>query len=442
MDKKKLILLVWIPIILLGILNLLTVFTPEMGFDALWYHLTLPKLWLMKRQWFFDGGLLYYSVMPRLTETIFIPLIKLTGYIGPKLIQYLSGIGVGFLIWKISTKLKFSTLLKSVAISLFYGTWLVSWQSGSAYIDLFRTFLETVALYFFISGSWKKGGIFLGLAVGTKWLSLGSVVIYAVAFGLPLILPALLLSLPWFIIAFKFTGNPIYPIFSPLLHQSFSSIGVIIRNIFILPITVTLPFDDFLSPLIGFLVVLSTISLFSHRKLIKKIAMIGLLGSVFSVVLNPPSSRFLLPYLPALIISSVYIISLLKDSLRNLFIYLVIISSLIILSLRIIAVKKYTPFLLGRETQNVFLTKYAARLPGTFIDTDDYIENNLDEDSKILIDRLHNLYYFPFNYDHTSWAKLSGDYDYLITIDTNPSEIKAELLHTNDIGIQIYKISK
>ena len=442
MDKKKLTLLVWIPIVLLGILNLLTVFTPEMGFDALWYHLTLPKLWLMKRQWFFDGGLLYYSVMPRLTETIFIPLIKLTGYIGPKFVQYLSGIGVGFLIWKISTKLKFSTLLKSIAISLFYGTWLVSWQSGSAYIDLFRTFLETAALYFFVSGSWKKGGIFLGLAVGTKWLSLGSVAIYAIVFGLPLILPALLLSLPWFIIAFKFTGNPIYPLFSPLLHQSFSSIGVIIKNIILLPITVTLPFDDFLSPLIGFLVILSAISLFSHRKLIRKIAIIGLLGSVFSVVLNPPSSRFLLPYLPALIISAVYIISLLKDSLRNLFIYLVIISSLIILTLRIIAVKKYTPFLLGRETQNVFLTQYATRLPETFIDTDDYIENNLDEDSKILIDRLHNLYYFPFNYDHSSWAKLSNDYDYLITIHTNPAEIKAELLHTNDIGIQIYKISK
>ena len=442
MDKKKLILLVWVPIVLLGILNLLTVFTPEMGFDALWYHLTLPKLWLFKQKWFFDGGLLYYSVMPRLTETIFIPLIKLTGYIGPKFVQYLSGIGISFFIWKISTKLNLSTLLKSVTISLFYGTWLVSWQSGSAYIDLFRTFLETVALYFFVSGSWKKGGIFLGLAVGTKWLSLGSVAIYAVAFGLPLILPALLLSLPWFIIAFKFTGNPIYPLFSPLLHQSFSSVGVIIKNVLLLPITVTLPFDDFLSPLIGLLVVLTTISLFSRHKLIKKIALIGLLGSLFSVVLNPPSSRFLLPYLPALIISSVYIVSLLKDPLRNLFIYLVIISSLIIFGMRIIAVKKYLPFLLGRETQNVFLTKHATRLPETFIDTDDYVENNLDGNSKILIDKLHNLYYFPFNYDHTSWIKSSEGYDYLITIGTNPSEIKAELLHTNDIGIQIYKISK
>ncbi len=137
MDKKKLILsLIWIPIIILGILNLLTVFTPEIGFDALWYHLTLPKLWLFKKQWFFDGGLLYYSVMPRLTETIFIPLIKLTGFIGPKFLQYLSGIGISFLIWKISSKLKFSVVSKSLAISIFYCTWLVSWQSGSAYIGI------------------------------------------------------------------------------------------------------------------------------------------------------------------------------------------------------------------------------------------------------------------------------------------------------------------
>ena len=442
MDKKKLIILIWIPIILLGILNLLTIFTPEIGFDALWYHLTLPKLWLLKQKWFFDGGLLYYSVMPRLTETIFIPLVKYTGYVGPKLVQYLSGVGVGFLIWKITSKLKLSTIFKSVAVSLFYCTWLVSWQSGSAYIDLFRTLLETTALYFLISGSWKKGGIFLGLAVGTKWLALGSVGIYALVFGLPLLLPTLLLSLPWFITAYKFTGNPIYPIFSPLLPQSIIPIGGILKSLLLLPFVVTLPFDDFLSPLMGMLVILSAIALFSRQKVIQKISLVAILGAIYSVVLDPPSSRFLIPYLPALVISSVYVVSLFKPAISHIFISLAIISSIFILGLRFFAINKYLPFLYGKETQNQFLTKLSGRLPDTFIDSDNFVHDNIPSSSKIVIDKLHNLYYFPYGFDHTSWINTQAGYDYLITINTRPAEIKGELLHTNDVGIQIYKLTK
>lgn len=442
MDKKKLTTLIWVPIIFLGILNLITVFTPEIGFDALWYHLTLPKLWLLKQKWYFEGGLLYYSVMPRLTEIIYTPLIKYSSYIGPKFVQYLSAIGTGIVIWKITSKLKFSTVLKSVAVSIFYCTWLVSWQSGSAYIDLFRTFLESLALYFLINGSWKRGGLFLGLAVGTKWLSLGSVGIYALAFGFPLVLPALLVSLPWFLIALKYTGNPVYPIFSPLLDQSLISIGGIIKNILFLPFIVTFPFDDFLSPVIGILVVISSVSLFCRNKTIQKIALVGILGAIFSVVLNPPSSRFLLPFLPALIISSVYLVGLLKHSIANVFVYTVIISSVLIIGLRFIAVSKYLPLLLGRVTQNVFLSKISAKLPDTFIDSDNYVQDNIPKSSKIAIDKLHNLYYFPYNFDHTSWTNSLMDYDYLITKNTLPSDIEGELLHTNNVGIQVYKLNK
>jgi len=443
MDKKKLIyILIWLPIIILGLLNLLTVFTPEIGYDALWYHLTLPKLFLLKRKWFFDGGLLYYSVMPRLTETIFIPLVKLTGYIGPKFVQYLSGIGIGVYIWKITSRLKFSFIIKSISISLFYCTWLVSWQSGSAYIDLFRTFLETVALYFFISGSWKKGGIALGLAVGTKWLALGSVGIYSALFGLPIIFPSLLVSLPWFLIAYKYTGNPIYPIFSPVLHQSFNSIGIVLKNIILLPITVTIPFDDFLSPMIGILVILSAISLFSRRKIIRQIAAVAILGSLLSVSLEPPSSRFLLPYLPAIVISAVYVIENIKTKLRNIFIYLTIISSIIILGMRCVAVKKYLPFVIGMESRNAFLTKYAARLPDTFIDSDNFVKNNIPEGSKILIDKLHNLYYFPLDFDHTSWVKTMEGYDYLVTSGEKPEGLKGVLINTNSLGIKVYKLQQ
>ena len=209
-ERSNLILFViLIPIILLLVLNFMLVFTPEMGFDALWYHLTLPKLWLLKHQWYFPGGLLYYSVMPRLAETIYIPLLQLFGTAGPKMAQYLAGVGTAVFIWKILSEHKISKAMKLAGVSLFYCTWLVSWQSGSAYIDLIRTLLEVGALYYSLRGSWKIGGLLLGLAIGTKWFSLGSLAIFSIIFGPQIIFPALLVSFPWFIIAYHFTGNPI-----------------------------------------------------------------------------------------------------------------------------------------------------------------------------------------------------------------------------------------
>lgn len=440
MGKQKLVTLILLPVIALAVINLFTVFTPEIGFDALWYHLTLPKLWLLKHQWYFPGGLLYYSAMPRLSEIIFTPLIYFTGFVGPKFVQFLSGLGTCLVMWKIAGHFKLSTFLKSVSISIFYCTWLVSWQSGSAYIDLIRTFLETTALYFLLLGSWKKGGLFLGLAVGTKWLSLGSLSIYSLVFGIPLLFPAFFVSLPWLLAAFHFTGNPVYPLFSGINSNSFMSLSEIIKHLVLSPYYLTKPFDDFLSPLIGLVFIISIISLFSKDKQIRQLTIVGILGTLFSLSLNPPSTRYVLPYLPALIISAILSLRQFRSWIQKSFFVLVFLSSFAILVLRIIADYKYLPYLLGKEDLNTFLTSQAFRLSDTFIDTDGFVERNIPGDSKVLIDKLHNLYYFPINFDHTSWVKNFNDYDYLVTFGENPSNIQGKLIHTNQVGIQIFKL--
>lgn len=428
------------PIILLVIINLLTVFTPEIGFDSLWYHLTLPKLWLLKHQWYFDGGLLYYSVMPRLTETLFIPLIKYFDFMGPKLLLYISGIGTSIIVWKLIKKLSLSTMSQILGVSLFYCTWLVSWQSGSSYIDLFRTFLEIIALWFLVSGSWVKGGIFLGLSIGTKWLSLGSLAIYAVVFGLPLTLPAFLLAAPWAAIALAYTGNPFYPLFDTILHNSFAPIFQIIKRVFFLPLTLTIPFDDFLSPMVFILIIFSFLSLFNNDKRIRQISAIGILGAIFSVSLEPPSSRYFLPFFPAIIIAALATVDQLKPVFQRYFIFLCILSSFLVLGMRVVANIKYIPYLSGKQNINTFLTDISYRLPDTFIDSDNFVKNEIPKNSKILIDKIHNLYYFPYDFDHTSWANADTQYEYLITKDSDPQKTKGELIHTNPIGIQIYKL--
>src|SRR5262245_17284235 len=61
-SKNKLFLFFLALFILQVLLNFIGVLGPERGFDALWYHLTLPKLYLLNHSIFFiPGGLLYYS---------------------------------------------------------------------------------------------------------------------------------------------------------------------------------------------------------------------------------------------------------------------------------------------------------------------------------------------------------------------------------------------
>lgn len=441
MGKPKVILLIALfPIVALVFVNFLLAFTPEMGFDALWYHLTLPKLWPMKHQWYFPGGLLYYSVMPRLVDLLFIPLIQFTGTVGPKLVQYLAGLGTGWLVWKILARQKQTTLMKAAGVSLFYCTWLVSWQSGSAYIDLVRTFLETVALFYLLKGSWKVGGIFLGLAIGTKWLALGSLAIYALVFGPQIIFPALVVASPWFALAYHFTGNPLYPIFSGVVTNSFIGPGGMLKHLLLAPIYLTKPFDDFLSPMAGVLFILSLLAIRSKDGLLRRVSVLAVLGSLFSLILDPPSSRFVLPFLPALAISAILFVDSLESSFfRNIFILAIILSSLFVLSLRVVASAKYFPLFTGQMDQTAFLVSNYSRLPGAFIDSDRYI-SELPSDSRFLIDKLHNLYYFPRDFDHTSWVTDRSGYDYLVTIGEEPKNINGSLIHTNSLGIQIFKL--
>jgi len=440
MEKQKLIFRIAVFIfICLAFLNLLTVFTPEIGFDALWYHLTLPKLWLFKHQWYFPGGLLYYSVMPRLSELLFIPLVSVSGYIGPKLLQFFAGLGTAYLIFSISRFLKLDKFYSVMAAFSFYITWLVSWQSGSAYIDLIRTFLEVAALYLLLKGKWMKGSLFLGLAIGTKWLSLGTLAIFSIVFGPQIIFPALIVASPWFIIAYYFTHNPVYPLFEPFLSHTLPSLSVI-PKILLSPLLATKPVDDFLTPLAGIFIVFALISFFKYSGNIKKISLIAILGVIFSTILNPPSSRFLLPYLPAICISSMYLLSRQKPLFKEISSYLLLGSFVFTLALRLIAINKYLPFLLGRESQNEFLTSISHKLPETFIDSDSFITDNL-KGKKILIDKLHNLYYFPYDFDHTSWSTDKRGYDYLITTG-EVGNSNMELIHANEIGIQIFKYIK
>src|SRR6185437_14950424 len=117
-------------------------FGPEIGFDALWYHLTLPKLYLGWHQVrHIPGGLLYYSDMPKLTEMLYISGLAILGETGAKLIHFSFGILCCIALYKVGRKF-FSPLLSLIAVAIFYSNLVVGWESISAYIDLARTFFN------------------------------------------------------------------------------------------------------------------------------------------------------------------------------------------------------------------------------------------------------------------------------------------------------------
>lgn len=80
-------------IILQALINLVGVLGPELAFDALWYHLTLPKIYITNHSIsHIPGGLLYYSDMPKLTEMIYVSALTFGNEITAKFIHFSFGI--------------------------------------------------------------------------------------------------------------------------------------------------------------------------------------------------------------------------------------------------------------------------------------------------------------------------------------------------------------
>ncbi len=222
--------------ILLGLIFLsqfLVALAPATRYDALNYHLTLPKAYLMQEK-ISDIPWLIMSGMPQVSEMIYTFLMGLGGestvLVFNVFIGVLIALGlVGFLRKAVDQESAWVG-----AASLFGGLTFASALSWG-YVDIMSAFfgLGVVLLLddYRKSGDMKTifmAGVFSGLAFGCKYPSgvifiagLLSLIVYSLknknrdwakslgmfCFG------AALLALPWLTKNFIFTGNPIYPFF-------------------------------------------------------------------------------------------------------------------------------------------------------------------------------------------------------------------------------------
>ena len=415
-----------------AVINFIGVIGPEIGFDALWYHLTLPKIFLENHKIFhISGNLLYYSDMPKNIEMIYIAALSFNGEILAKLTHFIFGLLCIFAIYKIS-RFFLSQNLSLLSSLIFYSNLIVGWESISAYIDLGTTFFELTAFYAFIKWIKNKNteyliycAVFVGFSVSTKMVSLGSIFIYSLLImlffqknniKLNLLLKNLILflvisvfiSLPWFIFSFLNTGNPFYPALEQMfVLNNARSIDSLFRNILF-------PADP-INPIYIILFPLVLIFLKSANSYFKYVAIYVFSSLIFWLfIVGIGGSRFLLPYLGVFsVLCSLTINKITNKNIKYYLIGLALVISLISIGYRFLANQKYIPYLLKTETKGEFLSNNLNFSFGDFYDVDGYFKKNINSSNKVLLYGFHNLYYVDFPYIDSSWVKKDDKFNYI-----------------------------
>jgi hypothetical protein len=320
-----------------AMVNLIGALGPELGFDALWYHTTIPKLWLAQNKITFLGGDYYYSGLPKLVDMLYT-----MG--GGQLLHFSFGILCLVVIYKLSRKYLNKTY-SLLACVIFYSNLVVGWQSITAYIDLGRTFFEILALYLFIEKKYFQTSVVLGLAVASKILAIGSLPIFVVL-GLPisyLLTPIFIVS-PWLIFNFLNTGNPIYPISSGYPMDWNFSFNILRLADPINPIYVMVLVELFANSS-------WFIEMFEKYKLLFIYCVLSFV--VWFLTPHTGGGRFLLPYLPAWSVLAAILIHK-----NKFFVGMAIVLAVVSIGYRGLANAKYLPYLMGMQTKQEFLDKY------------------------------------------------------------------------------------
>jgi hypothetical protein len=225
---------VWQVISLLAILTaFVAALAPETEFDALWYHLGFPKMWL-ERGYLVDLPTEYVSLYPMTWELLFGVGLALGGAIAAKLLHFvclpLTGLLTYQLTWRFVPR---ASPWLAVAFLVTIPT--VIWEASTTYIDLALALHVGLAVYallrFTDRHSWQwlvLAAIHLGLALATKHLALFALAIATGGLALYLwlkernlqkaIVPpfllgllSLILPLPWYIRSWLASGNPVFP---------------------------------------------------------------------------------------------------------------------------------------------------------------------------------------------------------------------------------------
>ena len=423
------------------IINFVGALGPEIAFDSLWYHLTIPKIYLTENRIFYiPGGLFYYSAMPKLTEMLYlVSLVFSKGGELAKLIHFSFGLFSATALF-ILTRRYLKTKQALITTVLFYTTLIVGWESTAGYIDLARTFFEIVAIDLFLQWSekyhidnhWRSKSLLIesavvtGLAISTKLIAFSSLFIFLILVFLRTKRPKLSfiyfvctlgIVSPWLVFSIISTGNPIFPIFSGILdtyHQipklSLVKIGTDFWQLLYHPVDLISPVFLIFTPLVVFHLLKN-----KTQPVIKWVSFYLLLAfSFWYFTPRTGGSRFILPYLPILAFLFVYVMNDLESFYKKIFIGVIIFSAIINLGCRAVANYKFLKVVAKTQSKQDFLVRNLKFSNGDFFDQNQDIKKIVGSDL-VLIAGSHNLFYADFPFVHESYAKKETKFSYVLT---------------------------
>ncbi len=262
----------WAAAFALAITFLRTFLPPAEAYDALFYHLTVPQLWLN------DGGLRTYDFLqywfPGLAEGVYVWGMGLGSEISPQQLHLVWAVSMSLLLWDWARRVWSETTAWWVLVfivSLPSLLLLASW----AYTDMALSFFGVAMLYTLWFGEelkdtrwWKLSAIAAGMAVGVKYtgffMPLTAMVMITVwKFNTKEELGSELLRFVsisgatgciWYLRNWFWMGNPFYPFIfggrywdqfrADLLAGVGTGSGWDLKAIISLPLTVTLGYQD------------------------------------------------------------------------------------------------------------------------------------------------------------------------------------------------------
>ncbi|RYG37944.1 hypothetical protein EON81_05155 [bacterium] len=196
--------------------------------DSLAYHLAVPKMWLAEGRMTYVP-FIHHSNFPLSVDGLFVWGMAWGGEIGAKLFSpafFLYGLlAIGGL-----ARHRYGGAAGRWAALAYAATPLAIWLSGTAYIDVAHGLFAGLGLVllFLAPERWLAAGALIGLAAGSKYTGLQTILVaglVAIPFaGRVNLRPALLalvlagaVSAPWYVRNIVNTGNPVFPFFYSVL---------------------------------------------------------------------------------------------------------------------------------------------------------------------------------------------------------------------------------
>jgi hypothetical protein len=205
---------------------------PETEYDALWYHLELPRRWLAAGRPV-DDVTEYISLYPLTWELLFGGALALDGPVAARLLHWttlpLCAVVVGLITRRINHRSS-----PWLAAAVFVTAPTVFWEATTTYVDLALALHAGVGVYALIRADGVEeqrwlviAGLQFGLAAATKHLGLvalaSALIVFAAArsrrrplvqvarSALLVAALALIVPSPWYVRAWRASGNPMFP---------------------------------------------------------------------------------------------------------------------------------------------------------------------------------------------------------------------------------------